>query len=154
MSATAHLVARNFRWRLERMSPTASSRNRFKWQDRIDPDQSPGTIRAFNVTWLGSESAHEVEDKTGQCKAHKFQLDVAYPRDTLDPEPLQNMMLQDRFDAIKDLRDSAYWTGHADDSSADLGLYDREFERDERLDVSPYTTLWRSVWRCLIWEDE
>jgi hypothetical protein len=77
---------------------------------------------------------------------------VSYTAD-FEEHALQTIMMRDRHDMIRALRDSRNFNGVVGDSSVVTGLWARSLVRDE-IDRSPTTWTLRQTWRCTIGEVE
>jgi hypothetical protein len=85
---------------------------------------------------------------------HIFQLEVTYPSTSkVDLASLSTMILQDRHDLIKALRDPSGYDGHDGDASAQFGLWSRVRRGDELTRDQNNFTL-RQRWHCLVREEE
>ncbi len=158
MTASADLAYRNFVWRLEAIAPTSTSvtDKKFRFNGRrIEDAQASGTIRNFQLFWLGSDSDEYETDMSERRATHRLQLDVAYPSTSkVDLQTLTTMILQDRHDVTKALRTPDYYDGYDDDhTSTQYGLWARVRDSDELVREDNNWTL-RQRWRCLIREQE
>lgn len=159
MASRADSVLRNFRWRVESTAPTHQRPLKpFRWIDprRVDSDGSP-TTRLFHVQWLDGDDDRDasVTDMVERRAVHRFQLDVLYPRE-YESMLLQEIVLQDRHDIIKALRDDRLWVGtSAADPLSDIGLKSRTLgSPTEMVDGETNTPTLRMIWECEIWETE
>lgn len=157
MGSQADRVLRNFSWRVRSIAPTHQRPGkRFAWYDprRLDSDASP-VCRLFNVRWLGDDDdGSSVTDMVERRALHRYRLDVLYP-DEHESMLQQEIILQDRHDLIKALRDDRLWVGtSADDPAADIGLQSRRNLPSELIDDDTSTSTLRMVWECEIWETE
>ena len=161
---TANLVSENFYWRLLALTPTSTLAHapQFTALDstRLKPEQSAGTTRGFAVNWLGCDEEHQI-DGTGVTDGgenrqaqHRFELEVYYSTKIKHRDLLQ-LILADRADITKLLRADANWVGYDDDNSTtDIGLWERIREADEIDTEEPTHWVLRQIWRCTINEDE
>lgn len=134
MPATANLVLRNFRWRIEQTTPTSNISDRpFRWLDTeiVDPEDSPLT-RTFTVMWQEDEPPEigsSVIDVTERESNHSFLVAVNYPHE-YKLYDRQQMMLLDRHDLIKTLRDDRLYFGYSQNHpNDDLRLWNRRVIR-------------------------
>lgn len=158
MTAAVDLVYKNFVWRIENLSPTNQTVGKKFLSsnfDRVSPGQSSGTTRNFNLSWNGSASPGLVEDWSERIAQHSFTLWVAYSTDYKNQSDLFGIILQDRHDLIKELRDSDHWLGYsADYSTTNIGLFNRYFQRDS-IDASNEVTWYlKQEYQCDILEGE
>jgi len=156
VSSKVDLVLLNFKWRIERIIPSWTKEpKRFRWNDapppRFAPEQSSGSVRLFTV-YCDSEGA--LEEPTSQTETFSnfiYTVEVAYPGDgnILD---VQQMIARDRYDLKEVLRDDTKWIGYEGNTSADIGLANREFVSSTVDRASDVTWYMRQVWRCTIEE--
>jgi|ETNvirenome_6_85_1030632.scaffolds.fasta_scaffold09918_3 hypothetical protein len=160
MAATAHLVAKNFAYHIERTTPTGTGNatNR-KWRENPRPlvltdPLSPGTERSFTVRPVRSARLDDVTHKEARISDWFFELEVAYTSNrTL--VALVDIMAQDSHDLVKLLRTDDNFTGYSRAQSAtDIGLMDREFEGQEFVFQDENVSYLRQAWRCKIKETE
>lgn len=157
MAAQAHLVRKNFVWRIEAVTPTETTlarRASFTEVDplRIDPEQSSGYQRAFSVQWQGSEG-DQLDDLLLRQQSHMYAVEVYYST-KLKYDDLHDIILQDRHDITKTLRNPSNVIGYSDaQSSTDIGVGGRWFDSDE---IVREDNLWtyRAMWRVTITETE
>ena len=158
MASNADRVLSNFRWRVESISPTHQRpRKPFRWLDlaTVDADRHP-VARVFQVRWLREDDTGDsVTDLVERRALHRYVLEVAYATD-YDLVTLQEIILQDRHDIIKALRDPRLFVGtSSSDASADIGLQARR-HIDARLEMMADTKMatLRIEYGCEIWETE
>lgn len=162
--STSDLVRQNFVWRIESQTPTSSLlKPRFTEIDplRLDADQAAGVgERSFSVYWLGSEEDNVVDgegitdNENQRIAEHRYRVDIYYTT-KLDYRDLQHAMLQDRHDITRLLRSGDNIKGYnADNSSTELGLFNRIRESDELIMDDPDVWVYRATWRCTIEESE
>lgn len=160
MAATAQLVFENFIWRIESKTPTDTSvlTEGFLYSSgyKVPEETRP---RSFSVLWNSSgEDAMAggdpiVEDLSGRIADHQYTVEVYYRAEFGDRD-LQKVILLDRHDIAKQLRDPALFVGYDDDnSSASLGVCDRKRVSDE-IERGEVVWTYRSVWALIISEDE
>ena len=130
----SHLIYHNFIYQIESITPTSNIvRKGFHFNndpERLSANQSSGMVRSFEVHWLGSDEDDEVTDITERIADHKFTVTIAYPVD-YKLKDLYSMILQDRSDITKRLRDSTYRVGYsATNPTTDIGLWARIRESD------------------------
>ena len=158
MSASAHLVHKNFVWRIESISPTSKLvARKFTSIDRpLTPfaDQSSGTTRDFAVYSESAGPVYEPTDGTGHTREWLWSVDVAYTTD-MRLSDLHEAVLQDSYDLITTLRDDAKWLGYSSAATTtDIGLWNRHLV-EQRLDRSSPTTWYlRHVYATEIYEAE
>jgi hypothetical protein len=159
MASQADRVLRNFRWRIESTAPTHQRpRKPFRWMDlaQMDPDNHPA-LRLFQVRWLGEgqDDGDSVTDLAERRALHRYGIEVFYAAD-YDLEVIQEIILQDRHDLLKTLRDPRLFVGTGSgDSTSDVGLQARrsvgirtDFDDEER------SIILRLEYECEIWETE
>lgn len=161
MASTADKVLQNFKWRIETitLAHVRPGRNKLRWLGkRVDPDVSTGTERAFNVFWAGQTEPDEenVRDINERIDRHRFRVEVYYPADAIELLELQIMILKDRHDIYKQLRNMDNRLGYnASNTSENIGLWAREIDEDWELDdESDITWILRSTWYSDIRESE
>lgn len=158
MASNADNVLKNFRWRVESISPTHQRpRKPFRWMDfdEIDTERHP-VARVFQVRWMREDDlGSSVTDLVERRALHRYSLEVLYATD-YDLATLQEIILQDRHDIIKALRDPRNLVGTSStDSATDIGLQARRYV-DARLETEAeikMATL-RLEFECEIWESE
>jgi hypothetical protein len=158
MSCNADLVLKNFRWRIENITPTYSRvRKGFRWMDpnRLDSDISSGLgERMFFVEWEGSGPDIGITDEVTREAVHRFVVTVGYTTD-YELEKLQTIILQDRHDLIGVLRDSDNYDGYsAKNTTTDIGLHARERAGDEIIKETDRNWLLRIEFNCDIEEND
>ena len=156
MATTVDKVRRNFAWRVESIATTSDICGRRFFE--VDPrdlgrTESGGLERGFFVTWLSSEPQQAVTDQWQWVTNNRFAVEVLYTpvRGWTDSHDL---VLSDRWDLIRTLRDDTLYVGTSDtDSTSDLDLIERWFEGDEFI-IEPDSEVfvYRQTWRCTIRE--
>tara|TARA_Y100000310_G_scaffold227841_1_gene230119 strand:- start:556 stop:1035 length:480 start_codon:yes stop_codon:yes gene_type:complete len=158
MAATAHLVARNFAYHIEKTSPTAEATAR-QWRENPRPfvlsdDLSSGTERSFTIRPIRSLRLDAVTDGYARYSDWMFELEIAYTSNR-SLVSLTDIMAQDAHDLVKLLRMDSSFTGYsAAQPTTDIGLIDREFEGQEFVLLGETTALLRQAWRVKIKEVE
>lgn len=160
MSTQLQRLIGNFVWRLESLSPTAAGLP-FRVYDPIkfggDLGNETGNTRRFVVTWLEAEEDQDVTEGYSRTAYHYLELLVLYPTAIGSHDAIQRMMLSDRHDIIKQLRNPALWVGYdADNPTTDLGLLNRWRVSDRLSFEGDDDQLWelRMRWRCQVTEVE
>jgi len=160
MSSTVDLVVDNFAYHIEAITTDKTkSKKGFEWFDdnRLNPEDTAGCTRWYNVQWLSEEPQPEddgVTDITERIANHQFQLDVLYPHE-IELKARQKMMLKDRHALIKKLRHHDNFVGYsAAQPSTDIGLWRRALLSVEALEEIEKTTTLRLTWECTIKESE
>lgn len=164
MASSANLVLDNFYWRIEAITPTSSvvGRRAFRRIDTldIDPAQSSGLSRGFRVAWVASDEEHQVSGEGitdglyNRAATHTFEVEVYYST-KLKWTDLHTVVLSDRHDLTKQLRDPDTWVGYnASNTTTDIGIYDRIRESDELDTDDPGYWVLRQSWRVIINEVE
>lgn len=159
MASTVDLALENLRWRVEAITPTHTRPGRsFEHVDpeRHSPDASP-ICRWFTVRWTEEtpqESADDVTDLAERVAVHTFELRVEYNHE-YSLSLRQEIMLRDRHDLVKALRDPALFIGYGPKNlTDDIGLWSRivtgvQLEQEyEDTDTMLYTV------ECIIREAE
>lgn len=158
MGSCADLVLQNFYWRLESIAPTnpITGRGFVRYDPHLlDADVSSGLIRAFTVSWDSADSFQDVTDIEDRVAQHIYTVEVVYPIEKFKHAELQYILLQDRHDIIKVLRDSALFIGHDHlNSTTNIGLWSRFLITDELRRPVPTTWALTQRWRCDIKESE
>jgi len=148
-------VYQNFVWRMESITPTCTkSAESFQRMDPqiTDPSESTALTRSFSVAYDGSGRAGELEDLWARMGNHTFILEVNYV--DLSWADLQEIVIQDRGDTIKTLRDPASWVGtSAAASDTQIGLFDRQYVRNEVINQGSFWTN-RFEFACTVREVE
>lgn len=158
MATSIQHVVENFVWRLQALVMTdATSGRKLRLNDRplaTSADLSSGMTRTFILYWDGASPSLEPTDMFARWADHTFTLEVAYSTSpALDA--LLKLILRDRHDITKALRDHALWTGYDDDNSAtEIGLEERKLLRDVLDRSSSVTWYLRQTWECRIQENE
>lgn len=157
MATTLDKIFQNFIYRIEAITPTSNICG--KNFNRLDPKQialneSAGLERNFVITYLGSDSDDTPTDEAIRTAEHKFLVQVLY-----NPgrgwEVAHELILNDRHDLIKALRDDAKFDGYDSSHTTDaIRLHGRIRENDE-IDMSdPDVWVYRAIWKCYITEEE
>lgn len=161
MATSAHLVLDNFYWRIETITPTnlTDCRNYYREIDgnTIKQDFPDGTagIRRFFVEWTDSDSDVDATDHDNREAHHNFIVTVCYPGSSLPWRRLHKLILQDRHDLIKQLRDDDNKVGYnASNTTTDIGLMHRFRGGDELIKEEDEIWRLRIQFRCLIEENE
>ena len=147
----------NFVWRIESISPSnAQAREKFRHNDvplYMTEEQSLAD-RLVSVYWESGDEVQEFSDLTRRWSDVDLTVEVAYDA-TRDLDKLHALMLSDRNQIIKDLRDPAKFVGYnSSNAVTDIGLKNRVFTGDE-LDRDRETKwILRQTWRCTIEEQE
>ncbi len=161
MATSLHRLVQNVAWNLETLSPTESSlySDAFERIDRFQVTPETARSRTFSVLWQDSDppDPEGVQDIAERWAEHGLQLEVYYRvgQSGLGWEDAQLVILQDRHDIIKSLRDTANFDGYdPDNTSTDIGLVSRNVAEDV-LDIEN-EGLWilRQRWRCCVREAE
>ena len=160
MASTVDLVIDNFCYHIEAIVTDKSrSKKGFEWfdEDRLNPEDTAGCTRWYNVRWLGEEPQPEdegVTDITERIAVHQFQLDILYPNE-IELKVRQKMMLKDRHAVIKKLRHHENFVGYSDKQPAtNIGLWRRALVGVEAMTETEKTTTLRMTWECTIKESE
>jgi hypothetical protein len=157
MSTNLHRVIENFYWRINGLTPTDQyKRTKFRPYNPLNEDvpENTGGLRQYYVEWMGSDEDTGATDMDNREAWHTIRVYVEYPA-VLRFRELESMILQDRQDLIKELRDIANRDGYSDDfSSTNIGLI-RRLRFGDELDKSN-ESIWRlaTEWRCFIRESE
>lgn len=158
MASTADLVLKNICWTIESITPTHSRPDKnFRWFDRtsFDPESSAGIVRLFSVLWQNQSEELGITDTEDREANHTYVISVAYPPDGYRLSLLQEIILQDRHDIIKALRDPNSWDGYnSKNTTTDIGLYNREFKSAEMIEVNDSVWELRLTVICTIKEGE
>ena len=157
MATSAHYVYSNFVWRLETLTPTGTVgnlRSRFVSYDPLRDDAAAmPSSRNFTVSWTGSAIDESPTDLYDRVAEHSYEIEIHYDP-TLKWQTLQEIILQDRHDISKRLRDPAYFVGYdASHSSTEIYLKNRIRTGDSLVRDATLVTL-RQQYRCMIWETE
>jgi hypothetical protein len=158
VGSNADAALRNLKWRIESTAPTHQHPRRpFRWADprRVGPADQPA-VRLFHVRWLGEEDAGDsVTDAVERRALHRYEVVVDYAAD-YGWLTLMDVVLQDRHDLIKTLRDPRQYVGtSATDATADIGLQSRHVtaaSMDIDDDIGLATL--RIEVECEVWETE
>lgn len=148
---------RNLLWRMESITPTDTDPARgflFYSPRDFNPETARGTVRSFTLFWDGSDPDDEPTDITERVADHQFTVEVAYSTD-YPLDKLNELVLSDRNDILKTLRDTDGFVGVSDaQPTKATGIWSRVRTRDE-LDRGN-SNIWylRIVWRCKIQEAE
>jgi hypothetical protein len=158
MASAANLVLANFYWRVESLSPTdtTTSKKFLRYDPHLlDADVSSGLMRAFTVTWGNSSEIIDPSDITERTAEHEFTLEIVYPIEKFKHYELQCIVLKDRHDLIKKLRDPDYYNGVSSTATTTTtGLWARAIISDTLKQDSPTTWVLSQKWRCTINEGE
>jgi len=159
MATNLHRVLLNCAWRTAAVVPTnTTSPLRFEEYDPIvvpDPPDTSGFTRKFYWQWISSDEDVETTDYTRREAHHLLRLVVEYPL-RYPWTAMQAMIVQDRHDLAKALRDQRNRLGYDDDhTTTDIGLYIRKRAGD-KIDRNDHPRFWHYVadWRCKVREDE
>lgn len=160
MTTSIHRLIGNFEYHISSIVPTNTTvKNRFESYDPMKdnvPDSSAG-CRKFYVEYMSSESEGGATDIVSREAWHTVNVHIEYPcrfgfNDT------QIMILQDRHQVIKKLRDTTSWVGYRDltgtDATANIGLIHRLSAGTALTKISP--ELWRLTYqfKCYQLESE
>lgn len=160
MATNAHNALENLVWRMESISPTdTTSANKFRFVDieRLDPDEMPHAMRLFAVRWQGSAPDFGPTDLYDRWADHTFDIEVYYPVGPggMSTRKLQKMLLRDRHDIAKALRDPSKFVGYdASNTSTDVGIKNRVMIGDALDRNNPAVWTYRASWRLTIQEVE
>lgn len=126
MASCADLVVDNIRWRLTELDLSYAGRGLQPIDpDQMKPEDMAGCERLFWVEWDGEDLPEGgVSDITERIADHRMTVQVIYSKQ-IAIERRTRMMLQDRHDIIKCMRDVDLFNGHAKDSTASTGLLAR-----------------------------
>jgi hypothetical protein len=161
VASVADLAVRNFRQRIENITPTyARKRTSFRWIDenRIDPASTAGLERAFNVVWLGQTGHAEefegfVTDITERDAMHRFEVSFYYPVE-VELQTRQDMALQDRHDVYSVLRNMDNRVGYSASVTTGVVVQTREMiEAGVDRDNDFFWRYWQQ-YLCRIFEPE
>lgn len=156
MATQLHRILENFEWRLETLTPT-TGKTKFKVVDPINDDigDHSGSFRRFYVEWESSQEDLTMTDGYSRRAEHSIRLTVFYPASKArSHKDLRSIILQDRHDIIKRLRDTQYYNGfNADNSSTDLGLEYRQ-RLDDELTTGEHLWVFEMTFECTIEEIE
>lgn len=150
-------VFQNFAWRIEAISPTAQAGiGPFRMVDPEIADVETLRHRSFALFWESSDEDAGPTDLYDRWAVHTFTLEVYYRAGDqgIPNSKAHTLILADRDDICRTLRDPDLWAGTSDAaSSTEIGLKDRrrvgdELERDE----DTYT--YRATWECHVREVE
>ena len=159
MATSLHLVHTNFIYQLELLTPTNTlTSKKFHSIDplRLSEDLTTGLIRAFWVTWQGSDGNVVPTDLYDHYANHMFEVAVAYSvgPDGLKHEDAHQIILQDRFDISQALRDPDKFDGYnSSNPNTAIGLENRYRTQDE-LDRDDFAWILRQSWQCTVRETE
>jgi len=162
-AANLRFVMKNFVWKLEGLTPASAIEKRalFRHIDAHRKDPETQANRRFTVAWIGSEEDHQVGDvwvsdgSNERPASHTIQLEVYYQAMKQNWLDLHDLIASDRHDITLTLRDDASLTGYnADNTSTDIGLWDRSRESDELDRGDDIIWTLRQEWRCIINEIE
>ena len=157
MATKLHHVFQNFIYRIESITPTSTicGKNFYRLDTKqIAIDESSGLERSFIISWLGSGDDDIPTDQDIRVSEHKFLVQVVYWPGR-GWETAHELILQDRHDLIKCLRDDAKFCGYDAEHSTDaLRLFGRVRDSDE-IDMSdPDVWVLRMIWKCYIADEE
>lgn len=128
-------VLDNYNWRMEAVSPRSTiGIESFRAIDPlgVEPGESDGLTRCFWVEWLGSGPGHTTEDSIMRVADHAIVVSVVYSHD-YRWQDRHKLMVSDRHDILKALRDDSKWVGYSDtNSSTDIKLKDRQYVRTQK----------------------
>lgn len=156
MATTLDKVLRNFAWRISSITPTSTicGKRFFEFDPRdIGRTESGGTERGFFVTWGGSEPQQAVTDQWQWVTDSQVIVEVMYSP-TRGWTDSHELVLNDRWDLIKTLRDDSLYVGYSDDATTDdLNLIERWFVGDDYV-VEPDAEvfIYRQTWRVTVRE--
>lgn len=156
MATTLDKVLLNFQWRISSIAPTSTICGKgFFLKDPRDlaNGESTGLERGFQVTWAGSEPQQAVTDQWQWVCNHRFIVEVLYSP-TRGWQESHELVLSDRWDLIKALRDDALFVGYdADNAATDLDVIDRWFEGDDfAVDPDASVFIYSQIWRATVRE--
>lgn len=137
MANEAKRVRKNFIWRLENLSMTASDPaikdNLFNIHLDEDPLAADGYTRSFIVEWDGRVAESDLTNLTNSVSDHAFSVEVYYRPNDFSRDIAMSMILDDQRDIVKELNDPSKWVGYdADNTSDDIGLKHRMIQRVTR----------------------
>lgn len=119
MATTLHRALQNFVYVLEEVvTPTSLTPNDNRFE-RYDPDLadcpvSSAGVRKYFVEYLTSDPDRGATDVYSREAEHYVRLSIEYPKPPFDSLVLQTIILQDRHDIVKALRDTQYNVGWKD----------------------------------------
>ena len=156
MSTNAHNIIKNFNYQIESITPTnQKKKNSFRHYNPYASDPSKSAFRRFFVQWHGSDPDYAATDLDHREAPHQLRLHVDYPT-TIDSDDLEEMILQDRHDLIKKLRDSTSYVGISkDNTTAATGLM-RRLRIGDATEREQFPGVVRLMidWECKIEESE
>ena len=149
-------VFKNIVWRIGALSPTSVlASERFRHLDnptRQGEDQSLAD-RSFQIYFDSSERVETYSDLAHRWNDVTYVMEFGYKAERLQGN-FHQLLLDDRNDLLKLLRDPANYSGYSDDNSTDdIGLKNRVFDGDELEREGP-TWIYRMRWIHKIEEAE
>lgn len=151
MATNLHRVLENFIYQIEQISPTSTlQRSRFI---NFDPSMTnPDVARNFYVEWMDSDPDLSSSDSDRREASHQYRVHVFYPF-ILSWNKMHELISKDRHDLAHRLRRKQYCVGYSGNTSAEIGLLNRNRSGDE---LNKTGDVWElSIgWRCKISEDE
>jgi cytochrome oxidase Cu insertion factor (SCO1/SenC/PrrC family) len=158
MATSLHRVYDGFIWRMETITPTNDDvRQKFVAFDpaKETPSNASGWFRKFYIDWRDSKGDFAATNVVQRESIHYFLITIYYPVVRSEWARMHHIVLQDRHDIIKQLRDDTKRRGYnADNTTTDVGLYQRRRNGDQLIKDDP--KLWRLLmeWECKILESE
>jgi hypothetical protein len=156
MATNLHRILQNFQWRIATTTPTAGGRP-FRLVDPLadEIENTTGSLRKFYVAWSGSEEDLDLTDGYDRQAEHAISTVFHYPDATFENYGnLRDLVLQDRHDLIKTLRNNDNRLGYDADNTTDaIGLWHR-VRADDELDTGDAVWILTINWTCTISEVE
>ena len=143
MTCTSDRLLDNVKWRLETLTTHTDKDGTLKDfvyydKDKLTGELTSGMTRGFSLDWEGSRPNSDeasVMDMAVQQYDHSLVVRVAYHKNE-NWLTLQRLILRDRFDIVKLLRDPDTWVGYDGDTSLDLSIGARQMIRDEIVETA------------------
>lgn len=157
MATQLDKILQNFVWRIEQIAPTSTLETKlFRSFDpwKLKGQESSGLQRGFFVTWAGSEADLDVQDGATRTAKHRIAVSVIYAPQVPYLQ-VQQLVVLDRHDLLKQLRNPDSWKGYSDSNPTDeLGLNSR-FRTEDSLDAEDRQGwVYQSTWECTVYEVE
>ena len=141
MSSASNIIS-NFEYQISQISPTSTTKRELfaPWDVSRNEEPSKSSFRKYWIDWQGSDEDEDGSNANAREAHHRFMLNVSYPV-TLPHNTLTKLVLDDRHDLCKRLRDHQYVVGIAGATTQDVGIIWRKRIGDD-IDKKTYEDCW------------
>lgn len=146
MATNLHRVGQNFVYRIGLITPQLTQAQRltlpakFHHLDGVDPRQSSGCTRGFEVRRLSRGEPEGVTSLYSRTSVHAYLVEVYYSSE-FRPSAVDEITSQDAHDIIRALRAPSSWKGYAGSPTTEIGIRSRLETGDELVYERGLTTL-------------